>query len=137
MNLVLDSNVLFRTLISRVEIIEILFNKNLRLFAPEKLKKEFLSHRKEILQKSKLSEQEFNELVSLLFNIVEFVPTNEYKEYIPKARELLKTHLKDVEFLALALKLDCLIWTYEELFFDIGFGISTKQTSSKINLFEL
>ena len=89
------------------------------------------------MQKSKLSEQEFNELVSLLFNIVEFVPTNEYKEYIPKARELLKTHLKDVEFLALALKLDCLIWTYEELFFDIGFGISTKQTSSKINLFEL
>jgi len=51
--------------------------------------------------------------------------------------DFLKTHLKDVEFLALALKLDCLIWTYEELFFDIGFGISTKQTSSKINLFEL
>src|SRR3989344_4267868 len=94
---------------------------------------------KELVEELKRQEmlKEFNELVSLLFNIVEFVPTNEYKEYIPKARELLKTHLKDVEFLALALKLDCLIWTYEELFFDIGFGISTKQTSSKINLFEL
>ncbi|MEK6835344.1 MAG: PIN domain-containing protein [Nanoarchaeota archaeon] len=136
MDLVLDSNILFRTLISRGAIIEIIFNKNLKLFAPERLKKEFLSHRKEVLQKSKLSEQEFNELVSLLFSVVKFVPTNEYKEYVPKAKGLLKAHLKDVEFLALALKLDCLIWTYEELFFDIGFGISTKQISSKINFSE-
>ena len=41
MEAVLDSNVLFRTLISHGNIIALIFDSKLKLFAPEKLKEEF------------------------------------------------------------------------------------------------
>ena len=109
MKVVLDSNVLFRTLISGGEIIRLIFNKNLELFTPQKIKEEFLNNRKEILSRSKISELGFNKLISSIFKIVKLVPSYEYKEFIPKSKELLKKHVKDVEFVALALKLNCLI----------------------------
>ncbi|MEK6907229.1 MAG: PIN domain-containing protein [Nanoarchaeota archaeon] len=133
MKVVLDSNVLFRTLISGGEIIRLIFNKNLELFTPQKIKEEFLNNRKEILSRSKISELGFNKLISSIFKIVKLVPSYEYKEFIPKSKELLKKHVKDVEFVALALKLNCLIWTYEKLIFDKNLGISTKQISNELN----
>ena len=136
MKVVIDSNILFRSLISQGEIIKLIFDKNLELFAPEKLKEEFFNNKDEILFKSKLSESEFNELASLIFGTIKFVPLNEYKDFIPKSKQLLKGHIKDVEFVALALKLNCLFWTYEKLFFNIKLGVSTKQIAIKLNLFK-
>ncbi len=89
MEAVLDANVLFRTLISQGDIIKLLFDRRLVLFAPLKLKDEFLNNRAEILAKSRLSESEFNELASLLFEKIIFVPLEEYAAFIPKAKELL------------------------------------------------
>ena len=63
----------------------------------------------------------------LLLENITFIELDEYKECIPNAKQLLKEHLKDVEFVALALKLNCKVWTYELLLFEIGFGISTKE----------
>ena len=127
MNVVLDSNVLFRTLISQGNILEIIFNPKLQILAPKKLIEEFNNNKKEILFKSKLSESEFDILLKLLLENISFIELDEYKEFIPNAKQLLKEHLKDVEFVALALKLNCKVWTYELLLFEIGFGISTKE----------
>ncbi len=66
MELVIDSNVLFRTLISGGDIIDLVFNKNLTIYAPKILWIEFLSHKKEILYKSKLSDKDFTILTKLL-----------------------------------------------------------------------
>ena len=60
MDVVIDSNVLFRILISKGEILNVLFNSKLRVFAPEKLKEEFMKHEDEILSKSKLSKDKFD-----------------------------------------------------------------------------
>ena len=127
MDIVLDSNVLFRTLISQGNILEIIFNPKLQILAPKKLIEEFNNNKKEILFKSKLSESEFDILLKLLLENISFIELDEYKEFIPNAKQLLKEHLKDVEFVALALKLNCKVWTYELLLFEIGFGISTKE----------
>ncbi|MEK6932652.1 MAG: PIN domain-containing protein [Nanoarchaeota archaeon] len=137
MKVVLDSNILFRILISGDELINLLFDKDLELFAPERLREEFVNNKLEILSKSKLSEDEFNELASIIFEIIRFVPLDKYKEFLVKAKELLKEHVKDIEFVALALKLNCLVWTYESLFFDVNLGISTKELSTKLNKFKL
>ena len=67
MEVVIDSNVLFRTLISQGDIIEIIFNDTLKIFAPDRLKEEFLNNKEEILEKSGLSNEKFNELSYLLF----------------------------------------------------------------------
>ena len=132
MEAVLDANVLFRTLISQGDIIKLLFDRRLVLFAPLKLKDEFLNNRADILAKSRLSESEFNELASLLFKKIIFVPLEEYGVFIPKAKELLGRHEKDEDFIALCLSKNLKVWTYESLLFEIGFGVSTKEISDNL-----
>ena len=90
MEVVLDANVLFKTLISSGEILEIIFNDKLQLLAPLKLKQEFLNNKQEILSKSKLSEEDFNLLSSLIFSKIKFIPLDKYKGSLSKAKQLLK-----------------------------------------------
>src|SRR3989344_4560769 len=101
MEAVLDSNILFRILISQGNILDLVFDNRLKIYAPFKLKDEFLNNKKEILSKSNLSEKEFGELNSLIFKKINFVQEIEYLSFISKASELLKEHEKDIEFVAL------------------------------------
>jgi len=133
MEVVIDANVLFRTLISSGEIVKILFNPELKIFAPEVLGNEFLNNKNEILSKSKLSEIEFNALASLLLEKIIFVTLDEYKEFLPKARLLLGKHAKDEDFIAVCLMKKAKLWTYEKLLFELSFGISTKEISEKLS----
>ena len=133
METILDANVLFRILISQGDIIDLIFNDSLILLAPDKLKEEFLNHKEEILNKSCLSESEFTELTSNIFEKIIFIPLNEYKISLPKAKLLLGRHEKDEDFVALALSKNCKIWTYESLIFKIDLGISTKQISELLS----
>ena len=133
MEVVIDANVLFRTLISSGEIVKVLFNPELKIFAPEVLGNEFLNNKNEILSKSKLSEIEFDALASLLLERIIFVPFDEYKEFLPKARSLLGRHAKDEDFIAVCLMKKAKLWTYEKLLFEVGFGISTKEISEKLS----
>ena len=133
MEVVIDANVLFRTLISSGEIVKILFNSELKIFAPEVLGNEFLNNKNEILSKSKLSEIEFDALASLLLEKIIFVPLDEYKEFLPKARSLLGKHAKDEDFIAVCLMKKAKLWTYEKLLFELSFGISTKEISEKLS----
>ena len=132
MEVVIDSNVLFRTLISSGDIADIIFDPSLSLLSPERLKEEFVTHRSEILGKTRLSEKEFNELVKDLFKRIKFVPWEEYKQLIPRAKELLKEHVKDEDFVALSLSKNCKFWTYESLMFKLGIAISTRELSAAL-----
>jgi predicted nucleic acid-binding protein len=132
MEVVLDSNVFFRILISQGDILNILFNESLLIYAPETLLTEFNNHKKELMLKSTLSPKAFNELAFLVFDVITFVPSREYTSFIPKAKTLLGSHLKDVEFVALCLSKQSKLWTYESFLFDIGVGISTKQLCKEL-----
>lgn len=133
MEVVLDSNVFFRTIISGGKITELFFNKDLILFAPEKLQEEFFKNREEICAKSSFSPEEFKELASLLFKRIDFVSLSEYKEFIPEAQKLLGSHQKDEDFIALCLMKKVKLWTYEKLLIDLGFGISTSTISHALS----
>ena len=133
MEVILDANVLFRTLISPNRIVDLFFDNNLTIFAPERLKEEFVNNKEEILKKSVLSESDFDEFSNKIFQRITFVSINEYKEFIPKAKQLLGKHEKDEDFIALCLLKRIKLWTYEKLLFEIEFGISTKEISLKIN----
>ena len=82
MEIVIDSNVLFRILISQGNIIELMFNTRMRIYAPHKLGEEFLNNEEEILAKSRLSKTDFQVLNSLLFERITFVRLEEYKKFI-------------------------------------------------------
>ncbi len=132
MEVVLDANVLFRILISQGEILELIFDDNLHLSAPLKLKQEFFNNKKEILSKSKLSENEFNILCSLIFDKITFVSLDKYKKSLSKTKKLLGEHTKDEDFVALCLSKNISLWTYESRHFKLGFAISTKQISKQL-----
>jgi len=129
----IDSNVLFRTLISGGKILELFFNSNLKLLAPLRLKEEFSNNESEIISKSKLPRDTLNSLVILLFKRIEFVPFEEYSSFIPEAKKLLGKHEKDEDFVALCLSKNLKLWTYELLLFEIGVGISTKEISERLD----
>jgi len=132
MDVVIDSNVLFRILISKGEILKLVFNNKLKIFAPQKLKEEFIRHKDEILSKSKLSKEKFDNFSLLIFKRINSVPLEEYEFLIPKAKQLLDEHTKDEEFVALSLSKNSKLWTYEDRLFKIGVGISTKEISDNL-----
>ena len=110
-----------------------MFDTRLKIYVPQRLWEEFLNHKEEILTKSGLFEEDFLVLSSLLFERITFVQLEEYKKYLLKARQLLGSHKKDEDFIALCLLKHCKLWTYETRLFKIGFGISTKEISHKIS----
>lgn len=85
------------------------------------------------MERSRLSIKEFNELTSLLFGRITFIALNEYQNFFPKARALLKEHVKDEDFIALCLLKKSKLWTYENFLFKINLGVSTKQISKKLS----
>ena len=85
------------------------------LISPEFALTELYKHKEEILFESRIKGNEFNELIKLLSTFVEFIKTSEYVEFIKEAKSLFPGHLKDVDFFALALKLNCSLWSNEGL----------------------
>ena len=136
MDVVIDSNVLFRTLISRGEILKLVFNNKLKIFAPQKLKEEFIKHKEEVLSKSKLSKEKFDNFSLLILKRINSVPLGEYESFIPKAKQLLDKHTKDEEFVALGLSKNIKLWTYEDRLLNLKVGISTKEVSEKLKTSE-
>lgn len=60
---------------------------------------------------SKISSKQFNEVLSELFNVIKVTSHNLFKEFESKAKNLI--HDKDIPIFALALKLNCPIWSNE------------------------
>src|SRR3989344_47203 len=133
MDVVLDSNILFRILISQGNILGLVFDNQLKIYAPNKLKIEFLKNKDEIIEKSKLSKKDFEDLASLIFQRIKFIDEIEYSHHLIEAKNLLKEHEKDIEFVALSLLKKIKIWTYESLLFKIERGVSTKEIALSLN----
>ena len=85
------------------------------LISPDFSLKELVKHKEEILFGTRVRANEFNELMKFLSAFVEFIKTSEYIDSIDEAKSLFPEHLKDVDFFALALKLNCPLWSNEKL----------------------
>ena len=128
---VVDANELFSLLIRGTAKSEaVLFSDNAEIIAPEFLLIEFSNNKQEILSKTHRSEEDFSRLLYIFERRITFIPEEEFREFIPKASEILKEHTKDVPYFALALKFNCPIWSEEKLL--------KKQSFVKVlNTFEL
>ena len=85
------------------------------LIAPRFIFDELNKHKEEILFQAGIRTGEFNELIKSLSIFVKFIKESEYIELMQEAKSLFPKHLKDVDFFALALKLDCPLWSNEKL----------------------
>ncbi|MBN2052511.1 PIN domain-containing protein [Candidatus Woesearchaeota archaeon] len=114
MRIVVDANVLCAALLAKGKTAELLFSDQIEPIAPELLFTELERNREELLEKTKLSENDFNILIALFRKRIRIIPAIEFADKLIEANQLLKNHKKDTEFVALALKLHCPLWSKEK-----------------------
>lgn len=113
--LVVDANVVISCLCRKgIPYKVFLLNSLLRKFeliAPEFLWVEVKKHKRELLKETRLTVEEFEEVLEFLRGEVSIIPAIQFLELLPKAKEILPTHTKDAPYLALALKFNSPIFS--------------------------
>ena len=113
MDLVVDANILFSALIKDGTTIELILESEFHLFAPEFLFSEFYKYKQELLQKTKRSSEEFDEIFGLLGLKITIIPKEDFEGFIEKAKEI-SPDPDDVSYFALALRLNASIWSNDK-----------------------
>jgi len=112
MKLVLDSNYIFSALIRKSTTRNIILSDVFDLHAPEYIFTEITKHKELLLRKSKMTDGDFNALLLLLQKHVHFVSKVNYNEKMAVAEDILREiDITDSPFLALAMALNCSIWS--------------------------
>nr|QBM01182.1 hypothetical protein [uncultured archaeon] len=111
MKFVVDTNILFTFFWENSFTKGILIDQDFEFFSPEYALKEINNHINEIINKTGITNEKFQELRKDLAICVEFVPSEEYKDFLKEASLLLPNYPDDIDFLALATKLKLPIWS--------------------------
>lgn len=114
MQIVVDANVICSGMLAKGKTIDLLFSDKIEPVAPELIFNEFESHKSELLNKSKLSGKEFNAVFALLKKRIKIIPSVEFEDKLEEANKALFPHTKDTEYVALALKFGCPLWSKEK-----------------------
>ena len=113
MNLVVDTNVLIAALIKGNYTKEILLSDMFHLFAPTFMLAEIEKYKKVILEKTNGSSIDFTNLLTVFKQRIQFVELSELEKYVQVA-EKVTPDPNDMLFIALALKLNCPIWSNDK-----------------------
>ncbi len=117
MNIVIDTNVFISALIKDGLTRELIVNSKHNLLFPEFELLEIKKHKFEILEKSGLTEKEFNILLLRLLNYVKIIPSDITINYDKEASDIIgKIDKDDIIFIATALAFNCAIWSDDEHF---------------------
>lgn len=116
MQIVVDTNILISFFRENPVKFIILNSKllNLELFTPEFSIDELKKNESDILKYGKINSEQFNNTLSNLMKFIIIIPKESFKEFEKEAEELI--HDKDIPFFALALSLNCGIWSNEPAF---------------------
>lgn len=120
MKVVLDANELFSVIITkgrnwRSKALDIFFSDKAELSAPFRLLAELERNREEIRSKSGFSYEDFDVFIGLIKLRIDFLPLEDFLDKLDEAKKL-SPHSKDIEFFALAFKLDAAVWSEEKSF---------------------
>jgi predicted nucleic acid-binding protein len=113
MKLVVDANILFSCLIKEGKTIELFLNPFLNLYSPEFVLEEFKKHGQEILNKTHRTEKEFNKIFKIIKELITLIPLGEIEDYFKEAEKFCPDE-NDLDYFALALKLNCPIWSTDK-----------------------
>jgi len=116
MQLVLDANILFRALIGKGKVLKILFSDKINLLAPEFLFEEFENNKSEIANKGKVSVLELKEILNLLKERIQIIPSEDISSLIKLKAKDISPHSKDEAYFAVALAFNVIIWSEEKSF---------------------
>lgn len=110
MELVADTNVLYTYFWEKSLARRVLMSQKLRLFSPEFALVEIKNYRNDIIKKAGIKPKEFNNLRIDLAIAVEFVPVEDYKDFLISALRI-SPEPDDIDFFALSLNKKIPIWS--------------------------
>ncbi len=106
--LIVDANVVLSALVSKGKTFGLFawnsLNKRLEFAAPEHFISEIESNLPEIKERSKLSEEEFEDILVLIEEQIDFIPESKFSGFLPKALEISPPN--DFPYIALAMFLE-------------------------------
>jgi|SRR3989344_9432115 len=115
MKLVLDANILFSSLIKHGITRRILIEENIQFYIPSYLIEEFVEHINELETKTKANsiilKRKLKELLKL--SNIKLIDNGDIEEFVEKANKISPDE-EDSFYLALALKLNCPIWSNDK-----------------------
>jgi len=117
MKLVVDSNILV-SFFRPNPVSMIIYNSkffDLDLSSPTYVIEELRKNKKDILKYSNINLEQLNEKLSELSKLIKIFSIEEYKKFKKEAKKI-SPHDKDIPIFALALKLNCAIWSNEPEF---------------------
>jgi predicted nucleic acid-binding protein len=114
MFVVVDVNVVLSSLLSKGDSFDVfainsVFNK-FEFVAPEFMLVELDKHKEEIFERSGLSRDIFDKDLEFVLGQINFIPKTEFSKSLSQARKISSKHLKDVQYVTLALELKCPIF---------------------------
>ena len=133
MKLVADTNILFSFFWENSLTRKLLISSNLELLSPEKAIVEINKYKREIKQKTNLTEKKFNGFFKELKSIIRIIKKEEYSYFLQEARQI-SPDIGDSEFLALCIKYSCALWSNDSALKNQN-KIRVFNTDEIINLF--
>ena len=118
MKVILDVNVILSALIRDSTTRKIILNSQFDLYFPEPSLDKIRKYKDYILEKSGLTEEEFKDLMAILFKYIRILPTEEIEKNWKEAKNIMEhTDPEDVVFIATALSIkDSVIWSDDRHF---------------------
>ena len=110
MKIVVDSNILFTYFWKSSITRELFVNQDLQLYSPEFSLKELDKHSERVIKDAKISKEQFNAIKEELMTLIEFISLEQYSAFLKDAFNI-PPDKEDLDFVALALKLNCSIWS--------------------------
>ena len=116
MKVVIDSNRVIAALIKDSTTRKILFDNNFEFIAPDSIIMEVDKYKDVIIDKSGITEKEFDILLSIIFEHITIAPQNEYIDFIEKFKNDIKDS-NDVSYIAVCTSAKAEgIWTHDPHF---------------------
>ena len=114
MELVIDFNSIFSSFRKFTVTRKLIFNPLLDLYSPKFALNELSKYRKTVMSKAKIGIGEFGFIERMLSWKIKFIPLEDFKDFLEPAKSICPDP-DDVEYFALALKLNCPIWSNDKL----------------------
>lgn len=113
MRFVIDANEIFSFFNKKSKAREIVLISEVPFYAPKFALIEIQKYEKEIMKRFLLNEDQFSFVFDLIGKVIFFVEKEEYEEFIQNAEKVCPDK-DDVDYFALALKLNCGIWSEDK-----------------------
>lgn len=110
-SMVMDANIVFAILISKGKTDEIFFELNVPLYAPSLILSELGRYSSYLAKKSKRNSQGFRKKLVEVMRKIQIISV---QEIFLDATKSFSPDIDDVPFLALALQLNCLLWSNDK-----------------------